>query len=245
MWQCIPPPAGPRSVLSQLPVPPAARSNAQWGACLLVERETTGDGWWTSLGFHTRGTAFPSALNGEGSAQALGSAALGFGCTMCWVRASTVMLGRSPPQSLAKAFLQTAPVCKPHTRPRWFQWLCSAHSLPPGMKQDCVTLRVLSLLRRLPGSTSSELPSCRELPLGALVPVPSLAGWEGVLYRSEHCVLLQHSDPSTLTTLRLQGAECSKSPPGQKVTPGQISLGWLHCPSGLSSPFVRGAEGKT
>lgn len=171
---------------------------------------------------------------------ALGSAAPGFGCTMCWVRASTVMSGRSPPQSLAKAFLQTAPAYKPHTRPRWFQWLCS---LPPGMKARlCITLRVLSLLRRLPGSTSSELPSCRQLPLLCLSH-PWLAGG-GVLYRSEHCVPPQHSDHSTLTTLRLQGAECSKSPPGQKVTPGQISLGWLQCPLGLSPPFVRGAEGK-
>lgn len=33
---------------------------------------SSGGGWWASLGFHTRGTAFPSALNGEGSVHSSG-----------------------------------------------------------------------------------------------------------------------------------------------------------------------------
>lgn len=122
----------------------------------------------------------------------------------------------------------------------------------------CVTLRALALLRCEPRSTNSELPSAGSCPWGPLcLTHPMLGGGGGVLCWSEHCMQPQHPNPSTpspapraqhpkpstLTTPRLQGAECSKSPPGQKVNPGQSSLGWLHCPPGLNSPFVRGAEG--
>lgn len=113
----------------------------------------------------------------------------------------------------------------------------------------CVTLRALALLRCEPRSTNSELPSAGSCPWGPLcLTHPMLGGGGGgpVLVRALHAAPApqsQHPKPSTLTTPRLQGAECSKSPPGQKVNPGQSSLGWLHCPPGLNSPFVRGAEG--